>query len=81
MKSNYLYYHPKNPEGSIDLNAPLTCTFLKFNFDLLTEYQDIDKSDKLMGREYNIIQNIRNVESSIIDLTGYNIKHQTFSLH
>jgi hypothetical protein len=51
MKSNYLYYHSKNPEGSIDLNAPLTCTLLKFNLDLLTEFQDIEKAEKLMGRE------------------------------
>jgi hypothetical protein len=51
MKTNYLYYHPKNPDGSIDLNAPLTCTSLKFNLDLLTEFQDIDKADKLMDRE------------------------------
>ena len=51
MKTNYLYYHPKNPDGSIDLNAPLTCTSLKFNLDLLTEFQDIDIADKLMDRE------------------------------
>jgi len=51
MKSNYLYYHPFNPEGFIDFNAPLTCTLLKFNLDFLTEYQDIDKSENLMDRE------------------------------
>lgn len=38
MKTKYLYYHPKNPEGSVDFNAPLSCTLLKFNFDWLTEY-------------------------------------------
>jgi hypothetical protein len=81
MKTNCLYYHPKNPEGSIDFNAPITCTLLKFNLDLLSEYQDIDKTDKLMGREFKIIENIKHVESSIIDLTGYNIKHHLFSMH
>jgi hypothetical protein len=26
MKSKYLYFHPMNREGSVDFNAPLTCT-------------------------------------------------------
>ena len=33
-------------------NAPLTCTYLKFNLHPLTEYQDIKKEkSKLSGRE------------------------------
>ncbi len=55
MKTKYLYYHPKNSEGSLDLNAPLTCTKLKFDFDWLTEYQDISEENKLIYREYDII--------------------------
>ena len=73
MKSKYLYSHPMNPERSIDLNAPLTCTYLRFNRDCLTEYPDIE-------REYKIIEKIKNVESSIIDFTGYDVIHQEFSL-
>ena len=79
VKSKLLYYHPLNPEGSVDLNAPLTCTLLKFNLDWLTEYQDIDES-KLNDREYEIIDKVKNVESTIIDLTGYNVLHHAFSL-
>ena len=80
MKSKYLYYHALNPEGSIDWNAPITCTQLKFNLDWLTEYQDIDKESKLIDREYKIIENIKNVESSIIDLTAYDVLHHSFFL-
>ena len=43
MKHKLLYYHFKNPEGSLDMNTRLTCTKLKFNFDWLTEYHDIDE--------------------------------------
>ena len=32
-------------------NAPLTCTYLKFNLHPLTEYQDINEKSKLSGRE------------------------------
>ena len=43
MKSKFLYYHPINPEGFIDFtSAPLTSTLLRFNLDILKEYQDID---------------------------------------
>lgn len=35
MKSNLLYYYPKNPEGSLDLKTCLSCTKLNFNFDWL----------------------------------------------
>ena len=38
MKNKLLYYHPMNPEGSLDFNAKLTCTSLKFNFNWLSEY-------------------------------------------
>jgi hypothetical protein len=48
---------------------------------MLTEYKDIDKADKLMSRELKIIENIKNVESSIIDLINYNLKYHSFSLH
>ena len=44
-----------NSEGSLDLNSPLTCTKLKFDFDWLTEYQDISEENKLIDREYDII--------------------------
>jgi hypothetical protein len=73
MKTKYLYYHPMNPERSINLNAPLTCTYLRFNVDCLTEYQGIE-------REIKIIENIKNVESSIIDFSGYDVLHHTFFL-
>ena len=63
MKSKLLYYHPQNPEGSINFNARLTCTKLKFDFDWLTEYQDIGEENKLIDREQKIIQNIQNLES------------------
>ncbi len=58
MKSKFLYHYPKYPDGSIDFNAPLNCTLLKFNFDWLTEYQDIGEENKLIDRELKIIQNI-----------------------
>ena len=62
-----------NPERSIDLNAPLTSNYLRFNVDCLTEYPGIE-------RVYKIIEKIKNVESSIIDFTGYDVLHQEFSL-
>jgi hypothetical protein len=31
--------------------APLTCTYLKFNFNPLTEYQDINEKSKYSGSE------------------------------
>jgi hypothetical protein len=55
MKTNYLYYHHKNPEGTLDFNDPLTCTLLKYNFDWVSEYQDIGEENKLIDREYKII--------------------------
>jgi hypothetical protein len=73
MKSKYLYFHPMNAERSINLNAPLTCTYLKFNVDSLTEYKGIE-------RENQIIENIKNVESSIIDFTGYDVLSHAFFL-
>jgi ribonucleotide reductase beta subunit family protein with ferritin-like domain len=73
IKSKYLYFHPMNAERSIDLNAPLTCTYLRFNRDYLTENLGIE-------REYKIIEKIKNVESSIIDFTGYDVLHPEFSL-
>ena len=63
MKSKYLYYHPINREGSIDLNAPLTCTYLRFNVDCLTGNPGTED-------EHKIVEKIKNVESSIIDFTG-----------
>jgi hypothetical protein len=74
MKSKYLYFHPMNPERSIDFNAPLTSTYLRFNVDCLTEYPGIE-------HEYKVIENIKNVESSIIDFTGYDVLHHESSLH
>ena len=73
MKSKYLYYHPINREGSIDSNAPLTCTYLRFNVDCLTENPGIED-------EHKIIEKIKNVESSIIDFTVYDVLHHEFSL-
>ena len=81
MKSKFLYYLPRNPEDSINFNAALTCTLLKFNMDFLTEYQDIGEKNKLIDREYKIIENIKHVESSIINLIVYNIKYHSFSLN
>ncbi len=51
FKSKLMYYYPKNPKGFIDSNSPLACTLLKFNFDWLTEYQDIGEANKLIDRE------------------------------
>ena len=73
MKSKYLYYHPINREGSIDLNAPLTCTYLRFNVDCLTGNPGIED-------EHKIVEKIKNVESSIIDFTGYDVLHHELSL-
>ena len=74
MKSKYLYYHPINREGSIDLNAPLTCTYLRFNVDCITENPGIED-------EHKIVEKIKNVESSIIDFTGYDVINHVSSLH
>jgi hypothetical protein len=43
MKSKYLFFHPMNPDRSINLNAPLTCNYLRFNVDCLTEYEGIER--------------------------------------
>ena len=51
MKTKFLFYYPQNPEGSVDYNAPLTCTLLKFKVNWLTEYQDIGEENKLVERE------------------------------
>ncbi len=51
LKTRLLHYHAYNSDGSIDLNACLASTKLKFNLDELTEYQDIGEENKLIHRE------------------------------
>ena len=45
VKTILLQYYPQNPENSIDMNACLTSTKLKFNIDWLTEYQDVGEEN------------------------------------
>ncbi len=48
MKTNLLYHGAQNRYESFN---PLACTLLRFNLDILTEYDDIDSLNKLIDRE------------------------------
>lgn len=80
METNLLYYHPMNSEGIVDLNNALSCSLLKYHLDPYTEYEDISDKNKLIDRENNIINYIKAVDSSIIELTGFNVLHNSFFL-
>lgn len=53
---------------------------LKFNLDMMTEYKDIDEVNSLIDRETEMIENIKQIDSSIYSLASYNVLHETFYL-
>ncbi len=55
FNTRLLQYYPLNSENSIDLNACLASSKLKFKLDELTEYQDIDEEKKFIHRELKMI--------------------------
>ena len=76
-----LKYYSVNTTVKDNIGFPLTKTLLKYHLDLDTEYQSIDKElYPLAKRKEDIIKNINNVDSSIIDLAPYNLLHNTFFL-
>jgi hypothetical protein len=75
-----LQYYSVNTTVEGNIGFPLTKTLLKYHLDLDTEYQSIGKYNSLTSRKEDIIKNINNVDSSIIDLAPYNLLHNTFFL-
>ena len=72
-------YYPLNAEGITVENDPLACTILKYYLDTLTEYNSIG-FNYLRDRENKMIQNINRGDSSIYDMTAFNVLHSNFSL-
>jgi hypothetical protein len=78
FKKNQLEYYPLNAEGTTVENDLLACTLLKFYLDTLTEYKGNGKN--LRNQENQMIQNIDRADTSIIDVTAFNVLHNNFSL-
>jgi hypothetical protein len=51
MKTNLLYHCENDDNRGTEKDFPLACTLLRFNLDILTEYDDIDRLNKLIDRE------------------------------
>jgi hypothetical protein len=74
-----LEYYPIYAQETIETNIPLSCNILKFYVDPNTEYVDMYQNN-LYWRENEIIQIINRPDSSIYDLTAFNLLHNKFSL-
>ncbi len=78
LNKNLLEYYSFNKEGITVENDLVACTLLKFYFDSLTEYNDINTY--YLREENKMIQNLERADTSIIDVTPFNVLHNNFSL-
>ena len=76
-KEDTIYYYPSE-QGMNDRINIVSQIQLRYDLNPVLEFANIDKHNKLLDRENEVANNIKN--DSIYRLTSYNILHKTFNL-